>query len=221
MLTASEQIAQAWEHLRANRLIDVEECCRRALQAKSDTSADHSAAWFLLGVTLGAVPSARLLIFRNALQGSADEHFRPQLIGRGIDPKRFQLSHAMEGEQGHLSVYEKIDVALDPFPWSGHTTTCEALWMGVPVVTWYGRRYASRVAACALEALGLSELIADTLDNYLAIAVDWATDLDRLTRLRLELRDRMLASPLCDGRTFTLSLEKTYRDLWRRACATQ
>ena len=170
---------------------------------------------------LRAVPSAQLLIFRDTLRGSALDSIGSQFGKRGIDPDRVLLSHIPEGGKTFLSLYHKVDIALDPFPWSGHTTTCEALWMGVPVITLYGDRYAGRMAACVLAALDLQELIADTFNKYLAIAVDWATDLDRRTRLRLELRERMLASPLCDGRTFTLSLEETYRQLWRRWCATR
>jgi protein O-GlcNAc transferase len=168
---------------------------------------------------LRAVPTGRLLIFRDSLQSSAEAHFHRQFVARGISADRFKLSHAVLDRQDHLSVYESIDIALDPFPWSGHTTTCEALWMGVPVVTLYGKRYASRMAACALSALGLTQFIADTPEKYLEIAAGWANDLEGLARLRFGLRDRMRASPLCDGRAFTRSLEQTYRELWCRWCA--
>jgi protein O-GlcNAc transferase len=168
---------------------------------------------------LRAVPTAQLLIFRDSLRGSGEAHFHRQFVARGISPDRFNLSHAVLEGQDHLRVYESVDIALDPFPWSGHTTTCEALWMGVPVVTLYGKRYASRMAAGALSALGMTEFIADTAEKYLEIAAGWANDVEGLARLRGGLRDRMRASPLCDGRGFTRSLEQTYRELWRRWCA--
>jgi predicted O-linked N-acetylglucosamine transferase (SPINDLY family) len=168
---------------------------------------------------LQAVPTSRLLIFRNSLRGSGEAYFHRQFILRGIGPERFTLSHAVPDERNYLSIYESIDVALDPFPWSGHTTTCEALWMGVPVITLYGERYATRMAACALTALGMTEFIADTPERYLETASGWADDVSRLARLRSGLRDRMRASPLCDGQGFTRSLEQTYRELWRRWCA--
>ena len=167
---------------------------------------------------LRAVPSGRLLIFRNTLKGSAQEHLHGQLVEKGISPDRFQLTNTVPSGQSYLSVYDSVDVALDPFPWSGHTTTCEALWMGAPVVTLYGNRYAGRMAACALTALGLTQFIAQSAEDYVAIAADWASRLDRLARLRDELRGRMQASPLCDGKSFTRALEQTYRDLWRRWC---
>jgi protein O-GlcNAc transferase len=120
-----------------------------------------------------------------------------------------------------LKVYASVDIALDAFPWNGHTTACEALWMGVPVVTLYGERYAGRMAASALTALGLTELIARSPEEYVAIAAHWAADVDRLARLRAGLREQMRTSPLCDGAAFTRSLEEAYRSLWRRWCARQ
>jgi predicted O-linked N-acetylglucosamine transferase (SPINDLY family) len=167
---------------------------------------------------LRAVPSGRLLLFRNTVKGSALEHLRRQLIERGIAPDRFELADTVPSGKHYLSVYDRIDIALDPFPWSGHTTSCEALWMGAPVVTLYGNRYAGRMAACALTGLGMTQFIAYSADDYVAIAADWASRPDRLSQLRGELRGRMQASPLCDGKSFTRALEQTYRDLWRRWC---
>jgi protein O-GlcNAc transferase len=168
---------------------------------------------------LRAVPTSRLLIFRDSLRGSGEAYFHRQFVARGISPDRFDLSHAVLDGQEHLGVYDSIDIALDPFPWSGHTTTCEALWMGVPVVTLYGKRYAARMAACALSSLGMTDFIAETQQKYLQIAAGSANDVGRLARLRCGLRERMRASRLCDGRGFTRSLEQTYRELWRRWCA--
>jgi protein O-GlcNAc transferase len=167
---------------------------------------------------LRAIPSARLLVFRHTLEGSARDYFHGQLTQRGIGPDRFDLRSTMPGSPNYLKVYSSVDIALDAFPWNGHTTACEALWMGVPVVTLYGERYAGRMAASALTAVGLTELIARSPEEYVAIAADWAADVDRLVRLRAGLRERMRTSPLCDGEGFTRSLEDAYRTLWRRWC---
>jgi predicted O-linked N-acetylglucosamine transferase (SPINDLY family) len=168
---------------------------------------------------LRALPTSRLVIFRNSLRGSGEIYFHRQFVVRGISADRFILSHAVPDGRNYLTIYESIDIALDPFPWSGHTTTCEALWMGVPVITLYGKRYATRMAACALTALGMTGFIADSPEKYLQIAIGCADDVPRLARMRSGLRDRMQASTLCDGAGFTRSLEQTYRELWRRWCA--
>jgi protein O-GlcNAc transferase len=168
---------------------------------------------------LRTMPSAQLLVFRHTLEGSARDYFHSQLTQRGIGPDRFELRNTIQAGPDYLKVYESVDIALDAFPWNGHTTACEALWMGVPVVTLYGDRYAGRMAASALTALGLAELIARSPKEYVTIAADWAADVDRLGRLRNGLRERMRTSPLCDGAGFTRSLEEAYRRLWRRWCA--
>ena len=170
---------------------------------------------------LRAVPTSRLLVFRHTLHGSAHEYFHRHLTQRGIGPERFDLRHAAAGRSNYLDVYTSVDIALDAFPWNGHTTACEALWMGVPVVTLYGNRYAGRMAASALTALGLTELIARSPEQYVDIAARWANDFDRLGRLRTSLREKMRTSPLCDGAAFTRSLEEAYRTVWRRWCSRQ
>jgi predicted O-linked N-acetylglucosamine transferase (SPINDLY family) len=170
---------------------------------------------------LRAVPTSRLLVFRHTLHGSAREYFHRQLTGRGIGPERFDLRHATGSGSNYLNVYASVDIALDAFPWNGHTTACEALWMGVPVVTLYGNRYAGRMAASALTALDLTELIARSPEEYVDIATRWASDVDRLGRLRTGLREKMRTSPLCGGAAFTHNLEEVYRTLWRRWCSGQ
>ena len=170
---------------------------------------------------LRAVPTSRLLVFRHTLDGSARDYFHRHLTQRGIGPERFDLRHTADGASNYLNVYELVDVALDAFPWNGHTTACEALWMGVPVVTLYGNRYAGRMAASALTALGLTELIARSPEEYVDVAARWVGDVDRLARLRTGLREKMRTSPLCDGAAFTRSLEEAYRTIWRRWCNRQ
>jgi predicted O-linked N-acetylglucosamine transferase (SPINDLY family) len=162
-----------------------------------------------------------LIVFRDLLRGQVRDYLCQQLTDRGICPDRFDLLHALDGATHYLQVYSAIDMALDAFPWSGHTTACEALWMGVPVVTLRGNRYAGRMAADVLTAVGLPELIASTPEQYLCIASELAGQLDRLARLRATLREQMRASPLCDGAGFTRQLEEVYRSLWCRWCAKQ
>jgi predicted O-linked N-acetylglucosamine transferase (SPINDLY family) len=120
---------------------------------------------------------------------------------------------------GHLRMYADIDVALDPFPWNGHATACEALLMGVPVVALRGRAHAGRMTASALTAVGLGELVADSPEEYGRVAAGLAGDVPRLAALRADLRTRLRVSPLCDGPGYVRGLEAAYRAMWRRWCA--
>ena len=157
--------------------------------------------------------NAKLLIFRNQLYGSVAEKLKNAFSYRGIDDSQLEFYSTMGTDKNYLYAYNKIDILLDTFPWSGHTTTCEALWMGVPVVTLYGDRHASRLSASVLHQINLSELIAFSEDEYVQIARSLASNMSRLFELRNSLREKMLSSPLCDGYSFTKSLEKTYRCL--------
>jgi predicted O-linked N-acetylglucosamine transferase (SPINDLY family) len=169
---------------------------------------------------LRALPETRLLVFRHSLHGSTRDYFHQQLVGRGIDPDRFELQAAL-GPGAHLGHYAAVDIALDAFPWSAHTTACESLWMGVPVLTLYGTRHAGRMAASILTSLGMTDWIARTPEEFIEIGKRQAADLERLGRLRSGLRALMATSQLCDGKSFTRQLEMTYRELWRRWCALE
>jgi protein O-GlcNAc transferase len=118
----------------------------------------------------------------------------------------------------HQSVYNEIDVALDPFPYNGATTTCESLWMGAPVITLAGQLHAGRVGASILTQMNLTDLIANSSDEYQRIAITLANDRDRLSELRATLRQRMAASPLCDAKAFAHAVEQAYRTMWRKWC---
>jgi len=110
-------------------------------------------------------------------------------------------------------------VALDTYPYHGTTTTCEALWMGIPVVSLAGRTHVSRVGVSLLSNVGLPELIAETPEQYVHIAADLAKDVPRLAELRRTLRGRMQASPLMDAPRFAAEVEAAYRQMWREWCA--
>ena len=115
----------------------------------------------------------------------------------------------------HLARYNNIDIALDPFPYNGTTTTCDALWMGVPVIALAGKTHVSRVGVSQLSNIGLPELIAADKDAYVEIAVALANDVPRLAELRSGLRQRMHISPLMDAPRFTRNLEAAFMQMWR------
>lgn len=119
----------------------------------------------------------------------------------------------------YLKQYLQIDIALDPFPFNGGTTTCESLWMGVPVVSRSGRCGVSRSSTSLLANAGLTQLVAASAEGYVDIALRLAADLPALADLRATLRERLRASPLLDARGFTRGLETAYRDAWRSWCS--
>ena len=121
----------------------------------------------------------------------------------------------------YLRLYQQIDLGLDPFPYNGITTTCDALWMGVPVITLPGAVPASRASLSLLSSIGLGELAASSDQDYVRIAAELAADLTRLAALRAGLRSRMQASPLMDAPRFARNVETAYRAMWERWCAGQ
>ena len=151
---------------------------------------------------LQRLPGARLVLkFKGWDNRGVARRFAEMFAAQGIDPGRLELL----GSSPHadlLAEYNRIDLALDPFPYSGGLTTCEALWMGVPVVTCPGETFAGRHSLSHLSNVGLVETIAGSLDEYVELAVSLAGDLPRLAALRAGLRERMAASPLCDGKRF-------------------
>jgi protein O-GlcNAc transferase len=168
---------------------------------------------------LRALPESRLLIFRDTLQGGALQRLLDQFAARGVSPDRIVPRLASMANLAYLALYAEVDVILDAFPWTGHTTTCDALWMGIPVLTLRGTRHAGRMAASVLTAVGLTELIADTPEDFVARAAALAGDLPRLARMRVALRTQMAGSPLCDAPRFTRQLESAYCTMWQEWCA--
>jgi predicted O-linked N-acetylglucosamine transferase (SPINDLY family) len=166
---------------------------------------------------LKALPTARLLMFRDSLTDTARDQVQRHFADRGIAPERLDLRQGTSAP-GYLQIHDEIDVSLDVFPWSGGVITCESLWMGVPVLSRSGVRPAARNSAALLAGVGLSDWVVETPEAYVALALHWATDLVGLAELRMGLRQRMLAT-LCDARRFTRGLEVVYRTMWRRWCA--
>ncbi len=171
----------------------------------------------LWSVALRKIPSARLLVYHDHLTPTAQDHLRGQFRQRGIDHNQLDLRRGSKST-GYLDVYHEIDVILDTFPCTGGVTTCEALWMGVPVLSLRGVRPAGRNSAALLARVGLADLAVPTPADFVARAVLLNTQFGQLAHLRGELRERMKGT-ICDGGRFTRQLEEAYRALWRRWCA--
>ena len=138
----------------------------------------------------------------------------------GIRDDRIEILPWEASLYRHWNTYNNIDIGLDTFPYNGTTTICEALWMGVPVITLAGATHMSRVGYSLLSNLGLTELIAGTKDQYVDIAVTLASDVRRLQMLRGALRGMMADSSLTDAKRFTANIEKCYRRMWERWCTS-
>ena len=174
----------------------------------------------LWGRILAALPDSRLLL-KSAGTGSTRVRQRiQQMLGEsGIAPERLELRGYEADHLGHLALYERMDIALDTYPYHGTTTTCEALWMGVPVVTLAGHHHAARVGVSLLTNAGLPEFVTETPDDYVRVAVALARDLPRLAHLRATMRARLERSPLMDAPRFARDIEAAYREMWRQWCA--
>jgi predicted O-linked N-acetylglucosamine transferase (SPINDLY family) len=169
---------------------------------------------------LAALPGARLLL-KSAPLTDADirDHLLARLAAHGIDSDAVELRGRVKDPHGHLRLYDRVDIALDTTPYNGTTTTCEALWMGVPVIVLRGDRHAARVGASLLTQAGLPELIAADDDDFVARAVALANDRERLRAYHAGLRARLAASTLCDSSGFARQVEAAYRQMWREYVA--
>lgn len=169
---------------------------------------------------LKAIPSSKLMLEAHRLEMP---DLQGELLGRfgshGIGPERLILKGRYPAQQYVL--YHEVDVALDPFPCVGGTTTFDALWMGVPVVTLAGKTFVSRMGVSLLSNLGLTELVAETEETYIEIAQHLVSDPDGLNALRLGLRERMERSPLMDAPRFVRNMEAAFRGMWQRWCRQQ
>ncbi|HWA39923.1 MAG TPA: tetratricopeptide repeat protein [Burkholderiales bacterium] len=170
---------------------------------------------------LAEVPGSRLLL-KDRTFAFADKRdaVRRSFVDAGIDAQRVVLRGWEPTPETHLAVYAEVDIALDSFPYNGTTTTCEALWMGVPVITLRGERHAGRVGASLLDTVGLGELVASSEEDYIRIAAALSRDLTALEALRAGMRDRLRASPLLDETGFVRSFEDCLTALWQEKLAS-
>jgi predicted O-linked N-acetylglucosamine transferase (SPINDLY family) len=162
---------------------------------------------------LGKVPGSRL-----TLLSPAGGHRAAVLEQLGLGEDRVTFVEARPRDR-YLKLYHDIDIALDTFPYNGHTTSLDGFWMGVPVVTRVGKKVVGRAGVSQLENLGLSQLVAETDEQFVEIASALAGDLPRLSQIRSSLRERMKHSPVCDAAGFARGIEAAYREMWRASCA--
>jgi predicted O-linked N-acetylglucosamine transferase (SPINDLY family) len=166
---------------------------------------------------LARVPGSRLLVLGYS-QGVFERRVRQKLSDEGIDGARVDVVNKRPRAE-YLAVHHQIDIALDSFPFNGHTTVCDALWMGVPSVMLEGTSYATRFGGRTLLDTGLGDLIARNVDDYVSLAVQLANDRARLAELRRSTRQRLAGSRLMDAQAFARDVEAAYRRMWHDWCA--
>jgi predicted O-linked N-acetylglucosamine transferase (SPINDLY family) len=170
---------------------------------------------------LKAVPGSKLMLKVKRMDTPfAKQHVEESFASHGIGIDRLII----EGGEKHkqfMEAYNRIDIALDPHPYTGGLTTCEAMWMGVPVITLPGWTFAGKHAASHLSTAGLEDWVAKSAEDYVAIAQKWSKDLDGLSKLRQGLREQMAASPLVDGARFARNLETALQHMWQDWCVTK
>lgn len=168
---------------------------------------------------LKQTPNSRLLLKHRAFSDvSVRSHFERLFSDNGIDAARLDMRTSQAKISDHLTVYNEVDIALDTLPYNGTTTTCEALWMGVPVLTIHGNRHAERVSASLLKNVGLEDFIAKDNQDYVARATRLSQDRAQLVNIRRNLRNTMINSPLCDEIGMARRLEDAYRQMWVDYC---
>lgn len=168
---------------------------------------------------LHAVPGSHLLLKAKGLKDNQTEmRFKELFAQEGITHERLEMYSWLPQNEEHLDLYSRVDIALDPFPYNGTTTTCEALLMGVPVITLLGHRHAGRVGASILQRVGLEDMVAPSVEKYIELAQSLTLDQKRLQEMRSSLRDRMQESELTDSELFINHLEKVYFQMWQEYC---
>jgi predicted O-linked N-acetylglucosamine transferase (SPINDLY family) len=171
---------------------------------------------------LHRVPGSRLFVKSLFLEDpEVSKNILERLHAAGIDEDRVEISGFLSEAVHHLAAYNRVDVALDTFPYNGTTTTCEALWMGVPVVSLVGDRHAARVGLSLLTAIGHAEWVAEDEDHYIEKAVALAQDRDLRRQLRDSLRDEVATSILCDHAGQAVRFESALRQAWVEWCQSQ
>jgi predicted O-linked N-acetylglucosamine transferase (SPINDLY family) len=168
---------------------------------------------------LRQVPESRLVLKTHQFSDVATANaFRTAFAAEGISAERLEL-RGPSGHRAFMAEYGDIDIVLDPFPYSGGLTTCEALWMGVPTIALPGEIFASRHSASHLSNAGLADWVTGSVDEYISMAVARAADVPALAALRAGLRERVRRSPLCDAPRFGKNLGVALRHAWRAWCA--
>lgn len=163
-------------------------------------------------------PGSHLLLHAQA--GSHHDRVRQLLSNHGVSPERLKFVGRMPTQE-YFNTFHQIDLALDPFPYGGGTTTCDALWMGVPVVSLAGELPSSRAGLSLLSQVGLGDLVANDAEAYVNTALELASDFWRLQSLRASLRERMQTSPLMDAPRFARNVEAAYRQMWHAWCTSR
>jgi predicted O-linked N-acetylglucosamine transferase (SPINDLY family) len=165
---------------------------------------------------LKVVPDSRLMLLSDP--GSHRDQTLATLKRLGVEPARVEMVHRRPRRE-YLQLYHRIDIALDTFPYTGHTTTLDALWMGVPVVSRSGTRAVSRATLSVATNLGLeNELIAKSAADYVCLARNLTEDLAELASLREKLRPSMEDSPVMDQASFARGMERSFRKVWQKWC---
>lgn len=184
----------------------------------SKISPDNFSLWSEI---LKRTPNSRFVLKAGALADRKTCEYALDMFEKnGIDGERIELFSWLSSTEEHLALYNHVDIALDTFPYNGTTTTCEALWMGVPVIALAGKTHVSRVGASLLSNVGLPELIASTTEDYIETAVNLAHNMSKLQYLRENLRELMSRSPLTDIKRFIINLEDCYRSIWKQWCTS-
>ncbi|MFA5238952.1 MAG: hypothetical protein WC476_04480 [Phycisphaerae bacterium] len=161
--------------------------------------------------------SRLLLKFKAGGDQEVREHYYHQFELFGISRDRVEI-HGWKRQVEYLELYRNMDIALDTYPYNGTTTTCEAMWMGVPTISLTGKHHVSRVGLSILSGIGLEFFTASTPQEYIAKATALATKPEALAKIRGSMRQRMLASPLCDVKAFACGVEDAYRKMWHKWC---
>jgi len=171
----------------------------------------------LCAATLAAVPGSKLLLQSAVMSDATGRHNAlDRFAACGVDAGRLLLHDRVDAPTDYLNSFNKIDILLDWYPFNGETITCNALSMGVPVVSLYGDSHRSRAGLSILTALGRPEWVAGNREEFVNIVVDLCSDIGKLNIIRQGLRNEFLNSPLCDAKTFTAQLEQAYKDCWKK-----
>jgi len=163
-----------------------------------------------------AVPNSRLLLKNSSLTDERTrQRYQQKFLDQGLGKDDVELMGHTRTRQEHLALYDRVDIGLDSFPYNGTTTTCEALWMGVPVLNLSGSHHAARVGSTLLRAVGLEDWVAESENAFIEKAIEKSRDLSQLASLRASIREQLLVSGLCDVHQFVSNLESAYQQMWR------